>query len=177
MTTILLVDDETNILKALKRALKRENWNIITYDNPAQALEELALTPVDLVLTDYRMPQMTGVEFLTDFKAMQPDAIRLILSGQADLQGVLDAINAAQVYRFILKPWNDEELVYTLKNALEFQRLQRENRELAETVRNQSRAIKAQISELRRLENESPGITRVKFDENGIIDLSSEFED
>lgn len=177
MTTILLVDDETNILRALKRALKREDWNVITYDNPAQALEELALTPIDLVLSDYRMPQMTGVEFLSDFKAMQPDAIRLILSGQADLQGLLDAINAAEVYRFILKPWNDTDLIITLKNALDYQRLQRENRELADTVRNQSRAIKAQLSELRRLEQESPGITQVKWDENGLIDLSSEFED
>ncbi len=177
MTTILLVDDEPNILKSLKRAMHREDWTVLTYDNPETALEELSYTPVDLVISDYRMPQMTGVEFLSDFKHQHPQAVRLILSGQADLQGLMDAINAAEVYRFILKPWNDAELLVTVKQALEFNRLKQENIELAETVRNQSRELKAQLNELKRLEKDSPGITQVNWSSDGSIDLSDEFED
>ncbi len=177
MTTILLVDDEINILRALRRVLSKEGWEILTYDNPQQALEELAYQPVDLVISDYRMPQMTGAEFLAEFREIQPDAIRLILSGQADMAGLIEAINSAMIYRFISKPWDDDELLITVRQALRFNELERENRKLAEMVRNQSKAIQMQLQELRRLEQLHPGITEVSWDADGRIDLSQEFDD
>ncbi len=174
MTTILLVDDETNILKSLKRALHSSGWEILTYSHPDQALEALSFTQVDLVISDYRMPEMTGVAFLSEFRKQHPDTVRLILSGQADIGGLLGAINSAEVFRFITKPWNDDELRITIEQALEFNRLKQENERLAETVRQQSKEIKTHLSELRRLENESPGITQVDWNDDGSITLTDE---
>lgn len=177
MTTIALVDDELNVLKSLKRCLGRQGWTLLDFTSPQEALQELDGKNIDLVLSDYRMPGMTGVEFLSEFKALHPEAVRLVLSGQTDLSGLMNAINAAEIFRFILKPWNDDELVITLKQALEYNRLQRENRELADLVRTQKRELMAQMNELQRLEKESPGITQVNWSEDGSIDLSQEFED
>lgn len=177
MTTIALVDDELNVLKSLKRCLGRQGWTLLDFTSPQEALQELDGKNIDLVLSDYRMPGMTGVEFLSEFKQLHPEAVRLVLSGQTDLSGLMNAINAAQIFRFILKPWNDDELVITLKQALEYNRLQRENRELADLVRTQKRELMAQMNELQRLEKESPGITQVNWSEDGSIDLSQEFED
>ena len=170
MVTIALIDDEPNILKALKRALGREKWNILTFDNPAIALEELRHKKIDLIITDYKMPQMTGVEFLKRIAPQHPEALRIILSGQADLKGLMDAINTIGIYRFILKPWNDDELRLTIKQALAYNQLEQENIPLLETV-------KLQSNELNRLEKESPGITKLKLNDDGCIDMSAEFDE
>tara|TARA_R110001592_G_scaffold181747_1_gene424598 strand:+ start:18028 stop:18570 length:543 start_codon:yes stop_codon:yes gene_type:complete len=177
MTIIALVDDEPNILKALKRALHRHFPNILTFDNPETALTELTYSHVDLIISDYKMPFMTGVEFLTQFKQSHPDCLRMILSGQADIQGVLDAINTVGIYRFLLKPWNDEELIVNIQNALAYNKLEQENKELLRTVKEQSIIMNSQLSELKRLERESPGITQVDLNEDGCIDLSGEYLD
>lgn len=177
MATIALIDDEPNILKALKRALSRHFTTVLTFDNPERALEELSHTPIDLVISDYKMPQMTGVDFLTQLKQSHPDALRMILSGQADMQGVLDAINTVGIYRFLLKPWNDEELIITIQNALAYNKLKLENRELVRTVKEQSVIMNSQLSELKRLERESPGITQINLNEDGCIDLSTEYSE
>jgi len=174
MTTIALVDDEINNLSALKRALRKEDWQILTFDDPMQALKELEFENVDLIISDYRMPHMNGVTFLNEFKKINPSAIRLILSGQADLDGLLGAINSAEVYRFITKPWDDNDLRLIIKHALEFNYLQQENNRLAQIVRNQGKQIKKNLSELRRLEVDSPGITNVDWNEDGSIDLVDE---
>ncbi|MCP5206247.1 MAG: response regulator [Hahellaceae bacterium] len=172
MTIIALVDDEPNILKALQRVLMKELWEIRTYSNPIEALEDRDIHSVDLVLSDYRMPEMNGVEFLSEFRKLNPTAIRLILSGQADMTGLLTAINQAEVYRFITKPWDNEELVITLKQALEVNFLRQENERLAQTVRKQSQQLRSQLSELKRLEKESPGITQVDWNDDGSISLN-----
>lgn len=174
MTTIVAVDDEVNILSALTRALRQEDWSILTFSDPERAIEDLRFEKVDLIISDYRMPQMNGVEFLKAFKEDHQDTVRLILSGQADIKGVLEAINDAEVYRFITKPWDDAVLRLTIKNALEFNFLQQENKRLAQTVREQSSQIKQQLSELRRLELDSPGITKVDWNEDGSINLEDE---
>ncbi|MBU2708656.1 response regulator [Zooshikella marina] len=175
MTTIAIVDDEPNILNALKRTLRRQGWNIVTYSDPLLALNELTELHFELIISDFRMPSMNGVELLLKLKKFRPDAIRIVLSGQSDMKAVLDAINKAEVYRFILKPWNDDELVMTLVNALKYADLLQENKQLAETVRLQRSKLEKQIAELKRLEKESPGITRVNFDKEGMIDLSDEY--
>lgn len=177
MTTIALVDDEPNILKALKRALQRHFPNILTFDNPETALSELTYTHVDLIISDYQMPQMTGVEFLSQFKQSHPDSLRMILSGQADMKGVLAAINTVGIYRFIVKPWNDEELIINIQSALAYSKLDQENKELLRVLKEQSTILSTQLSELKRLERESPGITQINLNEEGCIDLSDDFLD
>lgn len=175
MTTIAIVDDEINILNALKRSLRRQGWEILTYSDPQVALNELSERHFDLVISDFRMPALNGVELLLKLKEISPDSIRIILSGQSDMNAVLDAINKAEVYRFILKPWNDDELGMTLLNALHYSELIQENKRLAETVREQRSKLQQQLQELKRLEKDSPGITKVDLDEDGMIDLSDEF--
>ncbi len=176
MTTIAIVDDEISILNALKRSLRRQGWEILCYSDPLLAITELSQRHFDLVLSDFRMPGMTGVELLQKLKEIRPDSIRIILSGQSDMGDVLDAINKAEVYRFILKPWNDDELTVTLHNALRYSELLIENKRLAEIVRAQRSKLDQQLIELKRLEKDSPGITRLNLDEEGMIDLSDEYE-
>lgn len=177
MNKVAIIDDEENILKALRRALSREKWEIQVFNSPNEAFEALKLESVDLILTDYKMPYMSGVELLKKIAPYQPDAIKIILSGQADLEGLMEAINTVGIYRFILKPWNDDELKFTLHQALKHSKLERENKELLRTVKQQQETIIDQLSELKRLEKESPGITQIKLDKDGSIDLSAEYSD
>ena len=176
MTVIVIIDDETNILKSIQRVLRHEPWEVLTFNDPHQAIRDLSgRRDIDVIISDYRMPQMNGVELLQSLKEQCPDAIRMILSGQVDMEAVLNAINKAEVYRFIMKPWNDEDLVITLKNAIAHNQLIKENQVLAETVRAQHKEINRHVSELKRLEKESPGITQVDWGEDGSIDLTDEF--
>ncbi|MDX1754626.1 MAG: response regulator [Marinobacter sp.] len=177
MSTIALIDDEELILKSLSRLLRKTDWEVLTFSNPADALGALADREIDIVVSDYRMPQMSGVEFLNRFKQDHPDTLRIILSGQADMQGVLNAVNESEVYRYMLKPWEDEEFLHTLKTALKYNDLLRENAELAEIVRVQRSRLKRQQAELERLEREMPGITHLERDADGLIDLSDEAND
>ncbi|RMF15547.1 MAG: response regulator [Gammaproteobacteria bacterium] len=175
MTRIMIVDDEPFILKALTRLLhQRTDWEITTCETPETALQALASEHFDLILSDYRMPGMTGVELLKQARIRQPDAARLILSGQADMDAVLKAINDAEIYRFITKPWDDEDLVITLRKALEHQQVIIENARLAAEVKRQRQQIRDQLAELRRLESEAPGITRLNLDEEGYIVIRDE---
>ena len=123
MTRILIVDDDEAILKALRRLLQLTPCTICDvsqklladfFSSPQEALDKARSTAYDLALSDYRMPLMNGVRFLKAFREIQPDAARLILSGYADLNGLIGAINEAGITRFISKPWNDYELIATL---------------------------------------------------------------
>jgi response regulator RpfG family c-di-GMP phosphodiesterase len=107
---LLLLDDEPNILRALSRLLRRDGYRILTASTPQQAFALLAENDVQVVMSDQRMPEMTGTEFFRRVKEMYPDTIRLILSGYTDLKSVTDAINHGAIYRFLTKPWDDEEL-------------------------------------------------------------------
>ena len=116
MEKILLVDDEPLILKALVRLLQRTpclcdgrlfKLELVTFTDPSKALEYVRNHQVSLVLSDYRMPGMDGVELLTAIKTLQPDTSRIIISGYADLNALINAINRAHIYRFVAKPWND----------------------------------------------------------------------
>lgn len=177
MTRIMLVDDEENVLKALRRTLAFAHDDegveasvIETFTSPQLALVRAQEgVSFDIVISDYRMPVMDGVAFLKAFRKHQPDAVRFILSGYADLEGLIGAINEAQIQRFLTKPWDDFALRADIRQALELRALQLENQRLADEVRHQQGIISAQELELLRLEAETPGITKVRRGPDGSV--------
>lgn len=126
--TILIVDDEQPIINALCRLLRPDGYSILCATNAMEGLEILAQNEVDVVLSDQRMPGMTGVEFLRRAKAIHPDAVRMVLSGHADLQSVTDAINEGAIYKYITKPWDRDRLRNLVRDAFRQKELARENR-------------------------------------------------
>ncbi len=172
MKYILLIDDEPSILKALKRSLKIPGYELDVFENPEDALAEMEVKKYDLIISDYRMPKMDGVSFLKFSRKFQPQAMRIILSGYADANALMAAINEAEIYRFIAKPWDDMDLQITLKKTLEYADLVEGNRQLLLQVKEQQEIIERQKNELLRLESESPGITRVNRSADGYIILN-----
>jgi len=176
MKSIMVVDDEVNVLSSLRRVLRGYAWDISFFSCPFEALKVLNSKSIDLVLSDFQMPQMDGVTFLNRVREIQPNAMRVILSGHADLNRVLDAINRAEVYRFITKPWNNEALRISISQALDVGALLQENKQLAELIREQGTVLKRQLAELQKIKEKHPEIARVEWDEDGCIDLSEEFD-
>lgn len=119
--TLLLVDDEPGILSALRRMLRQEGYRILIANNALEGLELLAREAVQVVISDQRMPGLSGSEFLARVKDMHPDCLRIILSGQADMASVLDAINNGAVYKFFTKPWDDAQLRERIREAFRVQ--------------------------------------------------------
>lgn len=140
---ILLVDDEPNVLSALKRIFRQENYRISTASDGLEALDLLVKEVFQLMISDYLMPGMNGAELLKKAKEIQPEMIRIMLTGQADTGAVMGAINEGAVYKFILKPWNDDDLRVTVALALEQHDLIRRNRELQQENRKKSKEISA----------------------------------
>ncbi|OGQ98537.1 MAG: hypothetical protein A2521_13595 [Deltaproteobacteria bacterium RIFOXYD12_FULL_57_12] len=129
---ILCVDDERNVLKALRRLFMEEDYELLVAESGEEGLASMAENPdVQLVISDYRMPGMNGVDFLQQVYKRWPDTVRIVLSGYADTAAVVGAINEGQIYKFIPKPWNDEELKNTIAKALEVQALRLKNLQLA----------------------------------------------
>ena len=118
MIRLLLLDDEKNVLKALRRVLFSEPYEIEIFTRGSDALQRSQETRFDLVVSDYRMPGMNGVEFLAAFKEIQPDAVRLLLTGYTDLKGQQQAIHEVGVFAIVGKPWNDDEFKSILASAL-----------------------------------------------------------
>lgn len=164
---ILLVDDEPNVLRSLLRILR--DFEVTTFSSGEDALSAARETPFDVVISDYRMPGMNGVEFLIFFRAIQPDAIRMILTGYADLNGIQQAINDAGVFRFINKPWNPLEVVNAISRGLEHRNILMENRALANEVRKQRRMLEEKDAIIKTLEAAEPGITQVDWADDGSI--------
>ena len=133
--TLLLVDDEANILASLKRLLRADGYQILTALGAEQGLELLASHRVDVIVSDQRMPGMSGVEFLRRVKVLHPATIRLVLSGYTDLQTVTDAINEGAIYKFLTKPWDDSHLRANIQEAFRTKELADENRRLHSEVR------------------------------------------
>jgi diguanylate cyclase (GGDEF)-like protein/PAS domain S-box-containing protein len=115
--TLLLLDDEENVLRALVRLLRRDGYRIETATSANQAFEILAAQPVQVIISDQRMPDISGTEFLSRVKDMYPDTVRLILSGYSDFAALTEAINRGAVYRYVAKPWDDEELRRMVREA------------------------------------------------------------
>jgi len=140
---LLLVDDEPGILKALTRVFRQENYEVVTATSGAEGLQRLAEAATHLVVSDFMMPMMTGAEFLREVKQRSPETIRIMLTGHADTDAVMGAINEGAVYKFILKPWNDDDLRVTVSLALEQADLIARNRLLSTENVKKSREIAA----------------------------------
>ncbi|MBV8657548.1 MAG: response regulator [Burkholderiales bacterium] len=177
MFHILAVDDEQGILNALRRNLsnvvddegRKVEIELDCFLDPFEALQAADVKHYDAVISDYRMPNMNGVEFLMFFRTKQPDAVRMILSGHTDIEGILGAINDAQIFRYISKPWPEGELTHALRQSLATRRLTLENQRLADMVRAEQARVSTHEKILARLEAESPGITKVKWGPNGEV--------
>ena len=160
--SLLIVDDEEFVRNALVRALRSEEFEIRTADGPKAAWEALSEKPADIVISDFKMPRMSGLEFLQRVREAYPDTIRIMLTGHADVETVIDAVNNSEIYRFLTKPWRDEELKLVLRLAAAHLDSMRDNRRLIEVV-------KQQADLLRGIENRHPGITRVARAQNGAV--------
>lgn len=128
--TLLLIDDEKDILNALKRLL-RKDYLLVTFSEGQEALDYLQENPVDLIMSDMRMPQMDGAEFLTKSREIQPQAIRLLLTGYSDMESTIKAINEGGVYTYIAKPWDNDGLKLTLEKAADHYNLRKEAKQLS----------------------------------------------
>jgi diguanylate cyclase (GGDEF)-like protein/PAS domain S-box-containing protein len=115
--TLLLVDDEPNIINSLTRLLRREAYQILMASSPLEAFEVLAKHPVQVILSDQRMPDMSGTEFFSRVRQLYPDTIRIVLTGYTDLDSVTDAINRGAIYKFLTKPWDDDLLREQVREA------------------------------------------------------------
>jgi response regulator RpfG family c-di-GMP phosphodiesterase len=149
--TVLAVDDEPNILAALRRLFRATGWRILTAGHAEEALALLAAEPaesVHAVLSDMRMPGMDGVQLLERVSLGWPHAARLLLTGEADLGSTIAAINRGRVHRHIAKPWNDDELVLALRQVEERQRLEADKHALERLTQQQNDQLKALNTEL-----------------------------
>ena len=127
--TVLIVDDEASILGALKRVLHHEPYRVLTTTSPMEAFHLLATHSVQMVISDQRMPEMTGTELLLQVKLLYPEVVRVILTGYTDEEAIMAAINDGQVYKFLFKPWNSEALKLELYHALKYHAALAANRE------------------------------------------------
>jgi response regulator RpfG family c-di-GMP phosphodiesterase len=160
---LLLVDDEINILSALKRLLRQDKYDIMTAVNGDEALDVLNNNPVDVIVTDQRMPGMTGVEFLRLAKESYPDTIRIVLSGYTELQSVTDAVNEGAVYKFLTKPWDDSQLRGHVAEAFRRKEMADENSRLQRQLKMANLALEATNQALDKLLREQE--ERIENDE------------
>jgi putative nucleotidyltransferase with HDIG domain len=136
--TVLFVDDEVNILKALQRLLRSEHMNVLCASRAQEALELLDKQPCQVVVTDQRMPEMSGVDLLSQVRQRYPDIVRMMLTGYTEMDVAVDAINRGEIYRLITKPWNDDELRATIRQAFDHSDLKNEIKRLNQVTREQN---------------------------------------
>jgi two-component system probable response regulator PhcQ len=163
--TVLLLDDEPHIIIALKRVLQELPVMTLSASSGAEALRLLEKQKVHVIISDERMPQMAGSDFLAVAKELYPFTIRMMLTGHATIESAMSAVNSGAIYRLFLKPWNDLEVVLAVKSACDLYDVEEENRMLIHKVR---------IHEyyLRNLEQQFPDIPRHEKDSDGNIALS-----
>ena len=139
---ILIVDDEENILNSLTRSLKRDGYRIIRSLSAERALPILEAQPVTVVISDYKMPSMNGIEFLSLVRQKHPEIIRIMLTGFADIESIIASINKGEVYRFITKPWDDEELRFVIQDAVRHYEIIEENKRLQKLTQLQNKELR-----------------------------------
>ncbi|HDD44361.1 MAG TPA: response regulator [Candidatus Desulfofervidus auxilii] len=168
---ILVVDDEVSILTAIKRLFKSFPLiNCFTTTSPKEALKIMANKEIDLIVTDQRMPEMTGIELLREVTAKYPDVIKIILTAYSDIDVILKAINEIGIYKFILKPWDNQDLRLTIIRALEWKETLEENKSLQQE-------LKKRQAILSYWEHKYPGISKVQIDEDGEVYVELEMEE
>lgn len=140
--SLLLVDDEPSILSALRRLLRSQGYTIHTAESGKAGLEILEHHPVDLVVSDMRMPEMDGARFLEQVRKRWPTTMRILLTGYADVNSTIDAINCGEIHRYVAKPWDDNDLLLTIHDALDRQRLVNENARLLALTQAQNEQLK-----------------------------------
>lgn len=141
--TLLFVDDEPNILNSLRRLFHGKGYRLLLAGSGAQGLEVLAAEAVDLVISDMRMPGMDGAQFLEQVRNRWPHVVRILLTGYADISSTIAAINRGEIYRYIAKPWDDNDILLIVRDALERQRLEHENARLLEITQRQNEELKS----------------------------------
>lgn len=139
---LLFVDDELNVLKALRRLFRSAEYNVQLAEGGAAGLEILQQHPIDLIISDMRMPHMDGAEFLTRAAERWPDCVRILLTGYADIESTIAAVNKGKIYSYCSKPWEDNELKILVNNALEQKRLRDERRQLFDIINRQNQELK-----------------------------------
>jgi response regulator RpfG family c-di-GMP phosphodiesterase len=139
---ILFVDDEANILSSLNRLFRPLGYKIYTAESGAKGLEVLQQHTIDLVVSDMRMPEMNGAQFLEKVRENWPDTVRILLTGYAEIGATIDAINKGQIYRYVSKPWEDSDIALTIKLALVQKKLERDKLRLEELNRRQNEELK-----------------------------------
>ena len=157
---ILLVDDETHITDALSRHFPKQTFEVFKATSAAAAYEILERHSIDVVVSDERMPGESGAEFLSNVRRRFPKAIRIMLSGQANLEAAIRAINEGEVYRFFLKPCDPTDLIFTIRRALEHQRLTEKSWALLREFRTQAALLEA---------NQAGRLLEVQRDESGAV--------
>jgi response regulator RpfG family c-di-GMP phosphodiesterase len=140
--TLLLVDDEENILLSLRRLFRSEGYRVFTADSGAAGLLVLAKEPVDLIISDMRMPEMSGAEFLAQAQTQWPDVVRILLTGHSDISSIIDAINNGQIYRYIPKPWEDTDILTCVRHGLERRQLERDKLRLEVLTQHQNEELR-----------------------------------
>ena len=143
MPIILCVDDEPNILSSLKRLFRAKGFQVRVAESGQAGLALLACEAVDLVISDMRMPEMDGTQFLAQVRVRWPDTVRLLLTGYSDVNSIIDAINRGEIFRYIAKPWDDNDIVLIVRQALERKALEQEKKRLEALTFQQNEALKA----------------------------------
>jgi response regulator RpfG family c-di-GMP phosphodiesterase len=142
LPTILCVDDEPNILSALRRLFRGKGWDVRLAESGKAGLVVLESEPVDMVISDMRMPEMDGAQFLAAVRERWPDTLRLLLTGYSDIAAIIEAINRGEIYRYITKPWDDNDIVLIVRQALERQALEAEKKRLEALTARQNEQLK-----------------------------------
>src|SRR4051794_14000453 len=158
--TILVVDDEGDVVASVKDLL-RLDYRVLGATRAADGLAMLDTEQVDVVMTDQRMPEMTGVELLERVREKQPDAMRLLFTGYADVRAVVDAINRGNVYRYITKPWDPDELMAIIREACERYDLIEDRRQLIEQLKSKNAELELANAELKRADELKAAFIRV----------------
>ena len=139
--SILFIDDEAHLLNAIKRLLRQESWDVHCVTRPFEAFALIKQVPIQVVVTDQRMPEMAGIDFLSSLREQKPEIVRLLMTGFSETPVAIDAINRGEVFRFITKPWDDEEFKATLRQAFDHFDLRAEIKRLSQVSREQNRRL------------------------------------
>lgn len=174
---ILCVDDEPNILSALRRTLTSFGYHVIAAESGQEGLRALQREEVQLVISDMRMPGMDGVSFLEYVSVRWPDTVRVLLTGYSSLESTIDAVNRGHVYCYIAKPWDDDDLKVTVSQALSYHDVLMENKRLADQVRAQQDQMQEQQREIDRLRKRHPQLMSVERSSDGGITIEDDSEE